>query len=85
MLQLICHLSDARLPISRAARIELRHVVVALLMLFIVVVSEQWRRPHGTSTACCSARTFKNLTLFKRSAGRLGKSIVLLWQEYDFR
>eukprot|EP00775_Hariotina_reticulata_P012603 gene12603-12734_t len=39
-LQVICHLADARLPVSRAARIELRHVVVALLMLFIVV----WER-----------------------------------------
>jgi len=40
-LQLLCHLTDTRLPISRAARIELRHIAVAVLMAFIIVVSGQ--------------------------------------------
>ncbi|KAF8057260.1 DPB2 [Scenedesmus sp. PABB004] len=36
-MQLVCHLGDARLPLSRAARIELRHVGVACLMVFVII------------------------------------------------
>ncbi|KAF8062027.1 glucuronosyltransferase [Scenedesmus sp. PABB004] len=36
-LQVACHLADSRLPVSRAARIQGRHVCVACLMAFVVL------------------------------------------------
>jgi hypothetical protein len=39
-LQLLCHLGDAKLPISRAARIEARHMIGVAIMVFIILVSD---------------------------------------------
>jgi hypothetical protein len=38
-LQLICHLLDKRLPLSRAGRIELRHAAIAVILASTIVVS----------------------------------------------
>jgi hypothetical protein len=40
-LQLLCHLADARLPLSRAARIEGRHMAGVGLMAFVIAVRGQ--------------------------------------------
>jgi hypothetical protein len=37
-LQLLCHLADGCLPLSRAARIEARHIFGVLLMAFVILV-----------------------------------------------
>jgi hypothetical protein len=38
-LQLICHLLDKRLPLSRAGRIQFRHAAIAVLLALTIVVS----------------------------------------------
>jgi hypothetical protein len=42
--QLACHLLDRRLPLSRAQRIELRHLAVSCIMAFIIIVSNSRSR-----------------------------------------
>eukprot|EP00775_Hariotina_reticulata_P005030 gene5030-5272_t len=37
VLQLVCHLADAKLPVSRPARIKLRHTAVLLFMALVIV------------------------------------------------
>jgi hypothetical protein len=38
--QLLCHLADAKLPLSRAARIEARHMIGAATMVFVILVRQ---------------------------------------------
>jgi len=51
VLQLVCHLADAKLPVSRPARIKLRHTAVLLLMALMIVVSTGWPQPAGGNIA----------------------------------
>jgi hypothetical protein len=38
--QLLCHLGDARLPLSRASRIEARHMLGVIIMAFVILVRD---------------------------------------------
>lgn len=55
--QLISHLVDRRMPLSRPGRTLFRHAVVSCLLAFIIVVSSlgPWARPLRRCRYCCCA------------------------------
>lgn len=62
-LQLLCHLGDAKLPLSRAARIKARHVIGVFMMIFVILVSPLAAVKHavrlhklGRRLLCCALR-----------------------------